>query len=293
MAAPTAPTATTICTEALTRKLNGGTPSAGEITRAENYGLEKVKRDMMIVSKKWKPLIKTAYDVITPMNPKYPLPADFESVLGITLITGDHTGTLSAVYSATSVMLAADEDATEDEVEGGFLLITLGTGVDQCVQIQAWNETTKIATLTEAFTVTPIVGDSYMLITEMDKLDNVPVNFYVEKNAIDKGTPNSYTIVADPTYGYILVYPAPKDAAGLRILYFADLRMVDLTSVQYSTILRRWAHVFEQGVYVWSLGEDDDRYEREDAKYWKMLREVRARDGYLQDESDLQRRMVE
>jgi len=59
MSAPTAPTATTIVTEALTRKMNGGTPGSHRYYPGSSYGLEKVKRDIMRVASNGSPSEKS------------------------------------------------------------------------------------------------------------------------------------------------------------------------------------------------------------------------------------------
>ena len=294
MAIPTAPTATTIVTEALTRKLNGGTPSAAEITRATNYGLEKVKRDVMLLCKKWKPLMQTSYDITKDALSKYPLPSDCEAMISVGIIYGDHTGTLTAKDAvAKTVTLAADEDVDQGTAESALLLITSGTGKDQAKQIDDYSTSTKVATFDEYFATTPDIGDGYMVCTVHRDLESKPVRHTRVSDRLAEGEPFGYILFDDATYGYVELIYTPDDVYGIEFIYFADLRRVDITGSLYTTLLRRWAAVFEQGVYAWSLGEDDDRFEREDAKYWKMLKELRARDGYLQDESDLQRRVVE
>jgi hypothetical protein len=55
---------------------------------------------------------------------------------------------------------------------------------------------------------------------------------------------------------------------------------LDTESTRYSTILRRWANIFEQGVFVWKLAEDDDRYETENQNYQNMLITLMAHDLY-------------
>ena len=156
--------------------------------------------------------------------------------------------------------------------------------------MDAYVTSTKVATFDEFFTVTPVTGDGYMVCTIQWDLTSIPIRNY---DKMKTGEPYRYVLFDDATTGCIALEPTPDDIYGIEFTYFADLRRVDLTSTLYATILRRWAGIFEQGVYAWSLGEDDDRYDKEDAKYWKMLRECRARDGYLQDESDLQRCVVE
>jgi len=74
----------------------------------------------------------------------------------------------------------------------------------------------------------------------------------------------------------------------LKIVYHADLRRLDTSSNLYDTILRRWADVFEQGVYTWALGEDDNRYEREFQVY--IISPGSQSSGFLHGGSDIHRK---
>ncbi len=294
MAIPTAPSATSIVTEALTRKLNGGTPAAADITRATDYGLEKVKRDIMRVCSLWKPLETIAYDVTRDGISKYTLPADCEQLISVTLMKGNHSDALSAVTDESNVTLATDEDASEDEVVGNYLLITSGTGVDQAVQVDDYNSTTKACVMAEAFATEPVATDGYLICDEFFPLKQ-DAGFRREmiSRYTTKGTPSHYYHYDNPTYGHIELYPVPDDVWGIKFTYCADLRRVDLTSDLYTKILRRWAGVLEQGVYAWTLGEDDDRYLAESQLYNSMLLDLRARDSYLMNSTQLQRQVVE
>ena len=281
MAIPTQPTKTTICTEALKRYYNGATPTSAEITRAEDYGLEKVKRDIMLIGKKWRPLETVAYDITTSDVSRYVLPSDFEAIKNVTLLNGTHTGLLTDADNVTNFefTLAADEDATQDQVEGAYLLITSGTGIDQAQEIDHYSATTKIAGVMEAFTTAPVTGDGYMIVDWQRDLDLQPISRREGITyASDVGTPTTVFMRSNATYGQIELYPVPDDTHGLRSRYFADLLRLDITGTLYNTLLRRWAGVFEQGVYVWKLGEDDNRYEREFRIYDAMLRKLAAAD---------------
>ena len=90
MPAPSAPTKTTIATEALKRFLNGATPEATDITRAEDYGLEKVKRDIMNLGRTWRPLLKTVYDITVAGVSYYANPSDFDSNYSVGYMSGNH-----------------------------------------------------------------------------------------------------------------------------------------------------------------------------------------------------------
>jgi hypothetical protein len=215
MAIPSAPTATTIVTEALKRKLNGGTPTAAQITRATDYGLEKVKRDIMLICQSWRPLVTTATSVTVAGTATVDNPVDLEQHIEVTL----------------------DEGAVTRELI----------------------------------------------------MDNTKRRSYSE----DQGIPIRYFPFDDPTTGYISLEPIPDAVYTVGFTYYADLRRVDLSSSLYTTILRRWAGVFEQGVYVWTLQEDDSRYQAEFQIYDSMLKQLKARDGYMMNESDIVRQVVD
>lgn len=293
MAIPTQPTAVTICTEALKRKLNGASPSGADVTRAVDYGLEKVKRDIMLVNTLWSPLISTYYTVTREGVSKYANPSDLEKHIGLELLKYDHSGALTAVNNTNRLYtLAADEDASKNEVEGKLLLISSGTGANQAVQVDDYNPSTKVATGAEAFTTAPVATDGYLIINSFSDLSYEPLIRTMSYR--DKGEPGSYFPCSDSSYGHVELYPVPDAVYGLKFTYFADLRRVDLSSALYTTLLRRWAAVLEQGVYVWTLGEDDNRYEREFQVYDSMLKQLKARDGFMMgDPSGLVRSIVD
>jgi hypothetical protein len=207
---------------------------------------------------------------------------------------GEFSGTIAAVTDASHVYLGITETAGVDQVEGRMLLITSGTGVDQAVQVYTYNPTSKLAVMAEAFGTTPAGGDGYLICDEFKELDIEPPD---RRNQIirstDQGEPVSCFPIDDENYGYVELYPVPDKIYGLKKEYFADLRRVDITSTLYLTkLLRRWAHIFEQGVYVWTLGEDDNRYQQEFQIYTKMLQDLRAREGDLMNITDLVREVI-
>jgi hypothetical protein len=280
MAAPTAPTKTTIATEALTRFLNGASPETDEITRAEDYGLEKVKRDIMNVGRTWRPLLRTVYDITVIGVSHYANPADFDSNYSVGYMSGDHSGVLATVTSTSVVDLAAAEDVTKAQAEGKKLLITSGTGVDQSQVIDDYNITTKRATMAAAYDTLPVTGDGYIVVNSIVPLrDMMSIALYDRyQHPGIAGTPKRFIHIPNTTVGELALYPVPDAVGGLQRRYYADLMLIDITSAFYSTILRRWAGVFEQGVYVWKLGEDDDRYQEQNGVYQSMLIAMMAND---------------
>jgi hypothetical protein len=281
MTMPTAPTAISIVTEALTRFLNGSEPDSDEVTRAIDYGLEKVKRDIMGLGKMWKPLIETTYQITKAGVSHYDNPTDFEKDLSVGLMSGTHTGALINVDSSSTVTLAATENALQRECEGKMLLITSGNGVNQAQVIDDYVFATKIATLAAAFTVTPNVLDGYMVVDSIKDLIETKIERYDQFQYPGiPGAPVRFVPIPNDTAGKIALHPVPDAVYGIQRRYFIDLMKLDTASTRYTTILRRWAGIFEQGVYVWKLGEDDDRYETENQNYQNMLITLMAHDLY-------------
>jgi hypothetical protein len=297
MAVPTAPTATSIVTEALTRKLNGAPPISADITRASSYGLEKVKRDIMRISRQWDPLRKEYYTIVTEGKSRYSLPGDCETILSITLLDYTHEDAFSAITSKSSLTLDAAEDLVEDDAEGHLLIIYGGTGENQGAQIAHYSPTTKVVTLTNDLISTPATAASY-LIADDYKLLNAHPSIRAEwiSQRFEKMKPSNYIVGpysnTDDTQYFELV-EVPDKTYGLKIVYHADLRRLDTATNLYDTILRRWADIFEQGVYTWALGEDDNRYEREFQVYTKFLQDLKARDGYMMDQISIVRRIIQ
>lgn len=286
MGAPPNPTATTICTEALKRFLNGGDPKAADITRAENYGLEKVKRDIMNVGKTWAPLVRTDYLATAVGVARYANPSDFEQYREVNLMRGDHSGALSSVTSTSQMSLAVGEDAVSAEVVGKWLFISGGTGANQCGQISAYSGVQ--VTLKYAFETLPVVSDSYLIVNRMSPLVKwiTPYISFIEHGS-QRGIPVRYAQEDNDTEGLITLNPVPDAIYGIKRTYYADLMQIDVSFDIYDTILRRWAGILEQGVYVWALAEDDDRYKEEVANYQDMLLKLAIHDldGFVPPES--------
>jgi len=282
LAVPTQPTATTIVTEAL-KKARYSSPSTAKITRAKDW-LEEVKNDLWAVSKEWKSLLYTSYGITTKGVSRYANPSDFEKDLTLNLLDGTHTGTLQAATSSTAT-LASDEDVGEDFALGKLLLITSGTGLGSCSQISAYNETTKVATVSPNFTTTPDGTETYMIVDTQYPL--------IQKRITRRDNTNNPNIKDRPSHYFPLgmaqadsdetgefeLYPCPDDLYGMQIRYFANLSLVDLTSNLMGTLYRRWRNVFIQGVYWRALLDDDDnRYQREEKTYWLMIQQLKMRE---------------
>lgn len=294
MAIPTAPTATTIVTEAL--KMYGlSSPSASEITRATDYGLEFVKQEIWRLGEKWRPLKTVRYKTLKKGVSKYANPSDYDSDLTLSLLDGDHTGTLSAVASTSSLTLAAAEDAGQDDVEGHLLFFTGGTGADQAGQVDDYNTTTKVCTMAEAYGTTPDTSTTYLVVNDQTPLNQKPIWERDRLTTPDyMSKPVDFYPLSDSTYGAFELYPVPDGTYGLQQRYYINLMMTDLTATIYSTLLRRWQWLLIQGVLTWKLAQaDDSRYAGEYQKFQKMLLDQAAKDLDGYDLSNMQMVMRE
>jgi hypothetical protein len=239
----------------------------------------------MQIGNTWNPLRKVYWTSTLAGVGKIEMPSDCERLFLATALDWNHSGELSGVTSASSVALAADEEAGAVAVEGAYLIITDGTGVNQGVQVQSYDATTKVCTMAEAFSTAPVAGDSYIIAAQLNDMIEAPSLAFVREQFNAMGAPRYWFPYPD----YIELFYVPDKVYGVRLEYFADLRRLDTASDLYNAIIRRWAGVLEQGVYVWKLGEDDNRYEREMALFARMMNDIKARDLYMADISYLQR----
>lgn len=279
MAAPNPFTIAKIVTEGVRKKLNGSTPRAEELDRATEYGLEKVKRDIMGVGKTWRPLIVSDYSSTTSGISQYDNPADFEAWFAISVMQTGGSGTISSVTNSTTIVLPGAETITQTEAEGKWLSIVSGTGAGQSRQIATYSATTRTAVVSPAFTTLPTNASTYSIGTSMTPLKYLPMKFFeLFMSPGTTGTPAYYSVIPDDTYRKTVYYPTPDGSYVLRRRYYADLRKLDQSDDLFETVISRWAAVFIQGVYVWSLGEDDTRYQQESAVYHAMLQYIATQD---------------
>lgn len=296
MSAPTQPTSTLIVTEAY-KQFGIASPTSAQLTRAIDYGIEKVKRDIWAIGKKWRILRTTQYLPVKVGVSRYANPSDFEQDIqepGMVLLDGDSRRALQTAAAGTAT-LAAAEPAAQADAEGHLLMITTGTGSGQAEQIDDYNSTTKVATMRANWTTTPAAADTYLLVNANYPIQKLPwVRRALLGRPQDPGRPRqAFEMGAGPT-GYIELYPVPDQVYGVKRDYYANLLMVDLTSTLYSAILRNWCGVLTQGVLCWLMsGYDDTRSKEQGAIYGGMLKQLQGRELDEMNESNLQVRMAD
>lgn len=273
-AVPTAPSLSTIVTEAL-KKAGHSSPAAALITRGEDYWMEEVKQDIWDLSHRLRSLI-TKYPFVTTSNQAtISQESDYDSVLNMTLLDGTHYGT-AQTGDATSITLAAAEDAAQADVEGKEILIYAGTSINEIARCTAYSATTKIATCT--FTTAPDNTSKYLIVETYSPLDYMPL-FHYDTLTASRGTPTHFIIKEDDDYGEFYLYPTPYRASeipwGILQRYYVNLLVADLAGTLMSTLYLKWRGVWIQGVFYKCLQwMDDDRTETEKTLYYGMLKNL-------------------
>ena len=292
MAVPTAMTATLLVTEAW-NKVGTDDPSNAQITRAEDYFLEEIMHDICQRTDEYKATVKLkslqtlSTDITVIGVSKYAFPSDFEEEISISFLDGTHADTATAGAN-TTITLAADEDATEAEVEGKHILITGGTGENGFRQATDYDTDTLIVTVDSAWDTNPDNTSTYRIINRVIDLEEDTLNGMgaLGNTTFNKSDPTTFMKVseAENTY-YILDNPPDASTYGLLIRYYADILLVDVTSDLVTKLYRKWRTALVQGV-AWKIAEndDDDKYGVLKGEYERLVRNLLVREKPYESE---------
>jgi hypothetical protein len=281
MAAPAAPTLTTLTTEAWKKALNGATPSAAQLTRSQDEWMEEVKNDIWHRAKRLRSLQVTSVTVCVDGQSRYSMPSDFSTLMTAELLDGANTGTAQD-GAAGSLTLAAADSFTENDLQGKDLLITSGTGVGSASQITAYNNGTKVASVTPNFTTAPATASTYRIIDLVRELAIRPAWEHARLHTPQTaGRPVTLFETGDQDYGEVFLHPTPEKTYGLRLRYYANLLTSDLAGTTIATVYQRWRTLWVQGVYFKALQSlADPRWTHEWTVYQRMLLDLLAREEY-------------
>lgn len=299
MAAPTAPTLESLCTEGL-KKAGYKTTStqwSTLLTRAEDQWMEEIKADIKTYSKRLNDLQTHAYTVTVNGQSIYAMPSDFGLDMVMTLMDGSHYGQAQEGSTNDTIVLAAAEDVSENDIIGKEILLYSGTGSPDARQVIAYDADTKVATVHADWTVDPDGTTHYMIIDRYPPLIQAPLwDYYKEEYATIRDIPTHYCPADDEAYGRFYLFPVPYRASGIpfgiKMSYFADLVTLDLAGDLISSLYRKWRNIWVQGIKAKALEDiDDDRAENELARYFSNIRALVSRDAYGNELTNLQCRV--
>ena len=291
MTVPASPTLVSLVEQGLA-KAGYDNPTPDMRNEAQDHYVAEIKNDIWMLEKKLKPLHTKSYDVTIIGQDLYPAPTDYSSGLSVTLLEGTVTGTAQAGAVGT-ITLAAADTATESEMLGKTILITGGTGVNQASQCVGFSTTTKVATVEPDFTTAPDNTSTYLRVDQNTPLPGLPAwDADKQSFSMNRDKPTHHIPIGDSDDGEFILRPVPDKVYGIQYRYYLDLMELDLAGTLMTTLYKRWRNVFVYGVYAKRLEmdavtSDDERALRAMSTYRKMIKEIKARDGYTHDISDM------
>lgn len=203
------------------------------------------------------------------------LPTDFDSEIRVILYDApsDSRGTSQAGGAAT-ITLASTFSADATAVQGSMIFITGGTGSGQYGQILAYNNSTKLATLTANWATPPDNTSTYLVATTHIDLARED---YVKPYTANQ-RPRWYSRV-----GTTLVVNPPGDQLyPLLILYRSNLTQLDETGTLLVKHLRERRSLWIAGIkYKTAERYDDDRAVKWKAEWEQAKMEYRAENTVL------------
>lgn len=285
MAIATNPTLSGLVTEAL-KKAGHSAPTATQITRATDEWFQEILNDIWTAAVaanniRLKSLQETLIDVSILNTRTLDLPEDFEEEEdeAFTILDGTHRDTAQA-GGASSITLASDEDATQAEVEGKFMLLTGGLGENGYRQAVSYDTSTKIALTDSAWDTTPDSTSTYLIVNKFHLVEEDSLgDFYGQSADPAPGIPSFYT-----RYNRQIIFDRPFDKAtyGIRIPYFMNIHEVDLTegaTTRITRILQNWRNVIALGLqYKGEEDEDLAESQRTQASYASAVGRLIARE---------------
>ena len=277
---PAAPTAASCIEEGLKRagRVN---PTATEITSATTHQFQEVKSDIRSFAACHPDLISTAVTTLTRGISIYAWPSDARKIRTVTLLgspVADSWRGTAQTGTATTITFAAAFSQDSTRVVGKWVVTTGGTGVNQYRQINAYNDSTKVATIsgdgnwdtTPDSTTTYMIVDYHRQLWSMDK----PTEWDRLRAPFVLGTPRRAAIVGLEIN--LDVAPSIDDdiTTPFAILwdYWFDIDQLDESGATFVRMLREWRSLWVQGVAVKTMQRfDDDRYISELNVYQIML----------------------
>ena len=291
MAAPTAPTTTTLATEAL-KKAGYSSPTSAQLTRAWDYWGNEVKNDIWNIVKDLKFMMTESVIVTTIGLSRYSFPTDIETLLSASLLDGTHDGVCQDGGSTTTAKLATTVTATEDWMKGKWIVIYLTATpatayLSQCI---GFNTTTKVATVSPAWTPSPDSTYSFIVADIQYPLEVGAIWGYDDENyPTSKERPHKLHPIGDSDYGEFILAGAPDDTYAVKLRYYANLLTLDESGTLHGTLLKRWRNIFIQGILAKQLqDDDDDRAQVEFSLYTQYVNSLKLREKYGSDLSQLQ-----
>ena len=243
MAVPTAPTKSTILTEAY-KRCGIPSPTTAQLLRAEDEWLGEVLREIAS-EKRWHVMEATQVQITTAYQGVYTIPSPLIRVSEIRFFDGGTKGTASAGAASTITV----ESGTDADL-GLKIFLTGGTGSGQVSRVIS--RSGNVYTVSPSWSTTPGATTTYMIASVELDLDG-------PHTGIPRTSGTGYPKEWEEFEGEIYVYPVPTlSTYAFEVKGQADIELIDETSTRYTTILREWRPAIIQGVRSRIMEDLDD-----------------------------------
>ena len=193
------------------------------------------------------------------------LPSDFDHELRVRIFDGDDSlrGTAQTGY-ASAVTLASNFSFDATGILGSYLFLMSGTGNGQQGQIIEYDNTTKIATVSAAWTTQPDSTTAYLV-----------SNFYMDLPRLELR--QGYMTNTRPTRYRLRgrtmeLEPAPDKTYPIELWYGANLTRLDEEGTVFVRHLRERWHYWHELIKLYTMAlYDDDRADGMDMKIERVL----------------------
>lgn len=272
MAVPSNPTVSSIVQDAL-RTVLTATPTSGQETEITNNAFQTIKTEIWSACTHDE-LLKTSLYIILPIGSgQVDTPAEFSSEVSLDVYVGPESWAFTAAAASSgTITMPSTFSADVSSIRGRYVFTTGGTGSGQYRQITTYDDTTKVASITPNWTVTPdatttaFIGYSRNQLVRQDR----PI-------MLGQGQPRCYRMVGSSPLNSDLpaieIMPVPDHARYALILtYIPNLTRLDETATVFVKHLRERRSLWFQGLVAYaSRRYDEARYPVEEGKWQQAL----------------------
>jgi hypothetical protein len=283
MAIPSDPTVSTIITDAL-KHAGIYNPTTAQVTEMMSGGFQTIKSELWATTTRDR-LIETSVMVLLPIGSgQVDTPADFdhETILDVYSCAANMAFTATA-GAASSVTAATTFSADISSIRGLYLFLTSGTGLGQYRQITGYDDTTKIVTVTPAWTVTPAAATTAFIghLKRRLVMDD-PDGWSSSIQYPNQGFPTRYRLRGvsplNTDTPAIELMPVPETANyALVLTYGPNLTRLDEAGTLFVKHLRERRTIWIQGLITQAMRRyDEARYPVEEGKWQLTLQRYAA-----------------
>ena len=270
MAVPSNPTVSSLVKDAL-RNVLTAEPTSGQETEVTSNAFQTIKSEIWSACTNDE-LLKTSLYIMLPIGSgQVDTPADFSAEVSLDIYAGPESWAFTADTGASgSITMPSTFSADVSSIRGRYVFTTGGTGSGQFRQITTYDDTTKVASITPNWTVTPDATTTAFIGTSRHRLVR-----YDRSVTPNQGAPRVYRMVGSSPLNADLpaieIMPVPDHARyALLLTYIPNLTRLDETGTVFVKHLRERRNLWVQGLIAHaSRRYDEARYPTEEGK-WQL-----------------------